>query len=477
MSVFSPDEISTALRAMNPWWRGGRPPAGGGLRRTAFREAREWLDGEGAPNLLLLEGPRWVGKTFLLYQLIEDLLEGGRAPERILYLSYTTSLFDFSDLEQLAGLHRAEAHGAPEHVFVDEADRVPGGPASVSAWAGRNPGARVVATVSPAALTEGVRDSLGPHRMVPVHPLSFSEFLTMRRIAPRRSGPPRSLSRYHSLSADEWNQLILKWGDLELFLADYLVRGGFPRSITEADLARAHRALRENVLEESLARDAAVYSGARNPSEYRRLFTYIAYRSGEIWNAAGLAEELVISGGTVLDYLDHLERSELVYAATNYREERGEAVRIRRKFFPADPSLRNALLFRGEPVTERVEEVEKAVATAVMAHLFRRSRERDERVYFWRDGSHEVDFVMLNPRGKPVPVAVRCGAKVGRSDVRSLLRFMEQYQAPRGVVVTWGRENHGPLQVQSDLFEKPEIVRIPAWLFLHACGPQDGAND
>jgi len=93
--------LSTGLEALvrdaNPWWRGealsGVPP----FRRWAFGPVVESLR-QGLSPATVLRGPRQIGKTTLLNQVVGELLGDGVKPERIFRLQFD----DLPDLKRLS---------------------------------------------------------------------------------------------------------------------------------------------------------------------------------------------------------------------------------------------------------------------------------------------------------------------------------------------------------------------------------------
>src|SRR5438132_556788 len=84
--------LSDILQDQNPWWRDGA------IRRARTYPVRRDLQPQLLSRVARLEdrrafvllGPRQVGKTVLLLQLADDLLEAGWPPRSLTY-------FDFSD--------------------------------------------------------------------------------------------------------------------------------------------------------------------------------------------------------------------------------------------------------------------------------------------------------------------------------------------------------------------------------------------
>ena len=74
----------TTFNLSNPW-RTGRGWDVPGMKRTVTRELVNWLD---EPEILILSGARQVGKTSILYQLIDWLIRSGHVgPNDIYYFN------------------------------------------------------------------------------------------------------------------------------------------------------------------------------------------------------------------------------------------------------------------------------------------------------------------------------------------------------------------------------------------------------
>lgn len=83
--TFSEDEVLRILYQHNPWWTGRTIPAVKikPFRRRDYYKIKDRLNDN---KILALVGPRQVGKTTLIYQLIQDLLPRIN-PKEIFFLS------------------------------------------------------------------------------------------------------------------------------------------------------------------------------------------------------------------------------------------------------------------------------------------------------------------------------------------------------------------------------------------------------
>ncbi len=79
MAIVSDIQVIKALRQYNPWWR--MPSAireeSKPQKRLAYYEALRMLKHESIRRFVVLSGVRRVGKTTILYQIMERLIDEG----------------------------------------------------------------------------------------------------------------------------------------------------------------------------------------------------------------------------------------------------------------------------------------------------------------------------------------------------------------------------------------------------------------
>ena len=80
-------ELGDDLRALNPHWEGKPGPPVPAFRRWVFGNLQRLLR-TGLTPAVVLRGPRRVGKTVLLRQLLEQLVRDGVPPQHILYIPF-----------------------------------------------------------------------------------------------------------------------------------------------------------------------------------------------------------------------------------------------------------------------------------------------------------------------------------------------------------------------------------------------------
>lgn len=96
-TIFGQAELYGVLQQANPWWSTGllpvKPPS---LKRHAFNEVLQCILHPELRRFAILSGARRVGKTTVMRQVIEHLLQQGVPADNILYISFDNPVFKLS---------------------------------------------------------------------------------------------------------------------------------------------------------------------------------------------------------------------------------------------------------------------------------------------------------------------------------------------------------------------------------------------
>ncbi|MCB1136497.1 MAG: AAA family ATPase, partial [Chlamydiia bacterium] len=117
------EELVSIVAQFNPWWRGEKIPDLPKWNRGAFSELMQWVNTPPAQRAVLLSGARQVGKTTLLLQAIQSLLDCGVPAGNILYATFDHPICKLAGLDAvLEAWRELEPKGnGPEYLFLDEA--------------------------------------------------------------------------------------------------------------------------------------------------------------------------------------------------------------------------------------------------------------------------------------------------------------------------------------------------------------------
>jgi predicted AAA+ superfamily ATPase len=408
-------EINDILQDQNPWWRDG-----------AIRRAREYpVRRDLQPRLLsrlmrpddrralVLMGPRQVGKTILLLQLADDLLDGDVPPANLTY-------FDFSDdrlttkvtAREIVDLRPAGfSTEFPRILLLDEIRTAP----NWDLWlkqAVDHRVARIVATDSSASLLrEGARESgLGRWDEFWIEGLSFQEFARFR------------------LGGDyDWPTALQREPAL---LESYLALGGFPEHALRQNAAEARRILRNDVAERAIRDIAGAGIDAQRAKD---LLVYLIQSSGGEYRAEARANDLGADARSVAAWTLRLLETRLIERLEKLSRHPAEALRSRAKIFATDPGLINAFAsLPSETVRPQVFEA------AVFRHLRDVARDVEGTLtYFRHKNDLEIDFVLQTGK-ELLGIEVKSSFQIRPDRLERLRRAGEVLEASRLVCIYGG---------------------------------------
>jgi len=406
----------------NPWWkqpeqRAARAfPAKRDVQPRVVRHIRRFED----RRALVLMGPRQVGKTTVLLQTVDDLLDAGWPAANLTY-------FDFSD-DRLTEEVSARAIVAVEPAGLDPHhpraflfDEI-GSALDWDRWLKQAVDARhgrFVVTDSAATLMRQKGRESGVGRWDEW----WLEGLTLRELALLASpgGEPVEALRRRPELVDQ-----------------YLALGGFPEIVLQAgalDAGLLLRRLREGVVEKAILRDIA--REVRDPEPILALFVYLVQQSGGIWNARKRAGDLGRDERSVSQWQTLLADTLLITALPRHAQHAAASLRSRPKLYAADHGLVQAFAVAGHSDTERQGRV---LETAVYRHLREVEREHAHSsgaLSYYRDRRGlEADFVLELPKARIV-VEVTSSRRVKKEKLERLRQVGEKVGA-LGLTLVYG---------------------------------------
>lgn len=248
------------------------------------------------------------------------------------------------------------------------------------------------------------------------------------------SGLDESLAgRFELLRSTHWSLAEMS----EAFgytLDDYLKFGGYPgAAVFRNDEVRWRQYMCDSIIETTISRDVLQMEDVRKPALMRALFELGAQYSAQEISYRKILGQLDDRGNTdtIKHYLDLLSQAGMMSGLQKYD---GKQVRSRAsspRLMVHDPSLMTALWNgQGDLLADSALRGH-LVETAVGARLLARSQTEGFKVYWWRDGDLEVDFVVAKPGGAPTAIEVKSGrvSKSGLSD------FCKRYPQARPLIV------------------------------------------
>ena len=221
-------------------------------------------------------------------------------------------------------------------------------------------------------------------------------------------------------------------------LPQYIYYGGYPGAaqyISNENRWRSY--VRDSLIEPSISKDVLMNANILKPQLLRQLFEIGSSYSGELLSFTKVAAQLQDAGNvtTLAGYLHLLDECNLLCGLQKYAEDNARKYNSIPKFQVHNSALRN--VYADEDFAEAIQNPKswgRYVESAIGAYIVSQSQIIGYKVYYWRNKSEEVDYV-LTYRNRTVAIEVKSGR---RTTNKGIVKFAEQYQPHRTIVVGSG---------------------------------------
>jgi len=433
----------TAFNLSNPW-RTGRDWDVPGIRRAVTKEIADWLD---EPEILILSGARQVGKTSILYQLIDWLIQSGRVgPDGIYY--FNLDLVGISEFleDQGSFLRFLNAEKRPNiFIFIDEVQRLPNPGIFIKAIQDLRLPLKFILTGSSSLdiRTKTHEPLTGRKQVFHIEALSFSEYVKTMPV----------LSSLPVLDSGNYSAYI---GALNDALRDYGLYGGYPGPTLTADPEKKILRLNE-IFSSYLEKDIAGFMKVGNITAFQKLATLLAAQQGGLVNIQELASTLGLHRETITRYIHYLEETFVIKRLTPlFSNPRTELSKMPKIYF-ADAGMRNLAMGSFSDLRSR-SDTGQIIEGIVASYMFRNLL-MPYRANYWRTKSGaEVDFIISGI--KPVQsVEVKAGILKQVTISRGYRSFLSKYSPEKAILL------NSTLWAETEIAEH-KVEAIPTAVFL-----------
>lgn len=391
---------------------------------------RRNFDFEESMNYVLV-GIRRAGKSYLLYQYVQQLLLGGHRVDEILFINFEDErISDITkdELHLVIDAYREMFHHKP-YVFLDEIQNVDGWEHFARRLADEK--YHVMITGSNAKmLSREIASTLGGRYMLKeVLPFAFAEYLKYKGIE----------------MTEHWEESPMR-ADVVRMSQEYLYGGGLAESFDLRNKQDWHQALYERIL---LA-DIVVRNKIRNDRSLRLLVRKLAesvMQPSSIKRLQGVIQSdgTKITRETINEYLDYLHASYLTFSIQNYTDSLSERNTIQKHYF-YDNGILN--LFILQPETKLLENI-------VALTLYKKYGDR----LMYYNKNVELDFYVPS-EGKIVQVSYSLADISTRQREIAAIQKCVSFLRPKTIqIVTMNEE----MQVKNEEMQI-EVVPLYKWL-------------
>ena len=344
----------------------------------------------------VLTGQRRVGKSFLLYQLIEEIL--GEEPDaNIIYINLED--FAFSSLQTAEDLHSYiishSKEKAKNYIFIDEIQDIPGFEKVIRSLL-LNEDNDIYITGSNAKMLSGELATYLSGRYIEfkIYSLSYSEFL-----------------EFHGLTESETSyELYSRYGGLP-----YLLNLPLEDETVNEYLKSVYSTI--------VFRDVVSRYKLRNTLFLEKLIQFLSENIGNLFSAKNISDYLksqhtAISVNQIQSYTEYLNNAFLIHRVERYDLIGKRVFEIGEKYYFENMGIRNIVI--GYRITDKA----KILENLVYNHLLYKGY--DIKVGYY--GDKEIDFIgEKNGEKLYIQVALKIDGDTAEREFGNLLKIQDNY--------------------------------------------------
>ena len=420
------EEILKSLYDWNPWIEGKFPPQLSGFPRKYSLKCYLQI-----PEIKVLEGARRVGKSTLLYQVIEEVLKTG---DPVLYINFEDETLKKYSLSEIVQTYRMMA---PIHyLFIDEIQNCRDWISYVRKAHDRKeiPQIWVSGSNSSFIKKEFATILTGRNITIKVFPLSFEEYLQFKSV--KDTKPPIS-SKTETLIKSHFRQ--------------YLAMGAFPAVILRPVLQKE---LLLSYFEDFIYKDIASRHEV-NVLKIKELGVYLATNSAKNFSYRGCATALCMHPQTIMDYCSYFYEIFLFSELYKFDYSLKNQIGSDKKIYMTDVGLASAISFRFS------EDIGRTLETLVHNELKRQNKE----IYFHKQKA-ECDFLVKEELkiAKALQVTKTLSdPEVKNRELRGLFEAMQVHRLTEGLILTLDEEGEEEICEGNRRFY---VKILPIWKWL-----------
>ncbi len=305
-------------------------------------------------------------------------------------------------------------YGDFQYLFLDEVQNIEGWPLFVNRLLRQK--MHLIVTGSNAKLlsNELTTHLTGRHHKITLFPFSFEEYARMKQLDTQALTTKGQAAVKRELNT-------------------YLMNGGLPELLIEKDSQGYIMALLEAIIK----RDITLRFKVRYPEVLQRLATYLIDNFAQEYNATTIAELLGVSDHTIDTYCGYLQEAFLLLALKKFSYKSRERIRDSKIYVIDNAFISNRTnTFSTENLGWRLE-------NAIYIELLHRASKRFADVFYYRDRTFEVDF-MVAKDGVVEELYQVCydktNEKTRKREVNSLLQGATKFHCSNLTILTFDEQ-------------------------------------
>ena len=391
----------------NPWWKTlNVPEQYRGQTRDILGSIISFLDYR---QILVLFGLRRAGKTTIMYQLIQHLMNKHQAFQ-ILYFSFDEQQYELDallNLYQTDILKQSLDTAQTVYLFFDEIQKLNEWPNKIKLIYDRYPNVKIVLSGSSNLLLKSnSKESLaGRFFEFYIEPLHFDEYL-----------------RFRHIHIDTDREALYE-NDIKILFQSFLKTGGFIEAISFNDDMTVKKYFKESLLERVIYKDIPETFQINSPDLLFRLLQIVSSNPGLYLDYKLLGNDLKVDQRTIANYFNYLCHSLLLKKIYNYSTNMLTSEKKLKRIYCNNTAFIYALNSDNTPLDIVIENYYIYTLTA---RFFYRSPQKQE-----------VDIII--DKQPPIPVEIKFRNQIRKQDLKNVIAFMKKFELLKGLVIS---KNH-----------------------------------
>ncbi len=356
-----------------------------GIFRPIFNELKEELKNQ---KILILLGARQVGKTYLMQELENEVLNEDKQVKFFNLEIPSDSRFFAQDEAELYDSLVKDA----DYIFIDEFHYLKNATKLFKAiYDDRKSKVKIIASGSSALeIHKHLKESLaGRKTTYIITPLSFTEINQAKKS--------------------------FNW---------YLNFGGYPELVKIKEKKSQIRYL-EEVVRTYILKDIKALIDEEHIPSFNAMLYDLAFNQGQVISANSLANEYRLNHGTVERYLEILSQTYILHKIPSYASNLSNELKKSKKYYFYDIGIRNSIINNFEEITKRKDK--GSIYEQYVCNFLLNNATANAELRFWRTrNDDEIDFVYLK-NNKPYIFEVK--SKLRKAAIPDAMKtFINSYR-------------------------------------------------
>ena len=467
-------DVKLNLSIMNPWWSNQKINNQFllGRKRKEFEDIIEKINSK---RILSIIGPRRVGKSTLIYQTINYLLEEKKIDnKRILLFSGDDPSLFFDENDKLSDVLDIYFNEILEenisnleskvYIFIDEIHFIKNWQNYLKTYFDRKYNIKFIITGSSSMhLFKDANESLlGRIENIYVLPLTFNQFMNFYMTYISKTEDIQ-IPKFDLNNIDEvmkkleeiyYNQNLKL--TIQKILKRYMIVGGYPEYFEVKDIEVWQKQLSEDIITRGIYKDILTMYNIKSPEILEKLLYYIAANNSQAFAYSGIASTFGIDTVTIMAYLGYLKQAFLINILENYSNNIAKVIRTNKKLSILDNGIQNSLLKQKEIDSDLAGHIVESMVNFDFRLLC--EKENYKQFYYRNSDKEEIDII-IDRNIDIIPIEVKYTNQIENSDLKAINKFINEHQnkglnqAKFGIIIT------------KDILKKDgNLYFVPYWL-------------